>query len=132
MRMRTFYVATKFENFMAARALVDQLTALGFLNTHDWSRTDEFSETGGYTKTELTEEDARRYALAALVGAANADFLVLLPFPNMMGALLEVGIALSNRRQVFIIGECRYTVFWSLPNVHRLNSIDELFENLIP
>jgi hypothetical protein len=128
--MKTFYVASKFQNFLAVRAMVDALIALGFQNTHDWTRTDEFNAQGEQAKMELTPAEAREHAEADLLGACYADFIVLLPFENMLGALLEVGMGLANNRQIFIIGPIRYTVFWDLPNVHRMETADEFFEAL--
>jgi hypothetical protein len=133
------YVAGKFSSFRKIRKVVDQLKALGHEITWDWTRTDEFNEAGelkhgkddGYiNEQQITPETLLFYAESDLCGVAEADAVVLCCEPNMCGAYIEVGAALGAwpRKQVFVIDQQRWTIFYRLPEVVHFESLQKFFE----
>ena len=123
-----FYVATKFENYAQAREVGERLKKLGHTPTCEWySNHHEFDGSGTLRGklTDLHPAVQLQCALDDFDGARNADFLVLLDYPNMVGAYVEVGIALANYRIVHVVGAVRDTVFWRLDNVVRHNTVDD-------
>lgn len=119
--------------------MVDQLKALGHTVTWDWTRTDEFNEAGelkhakdtGYIdEQEIAPEKLLFYAEADLRGVLDADAVVLCWEPDMCGAYIEVGAALGARprKQIFVIEQNRWTIFYRLPEVVHFETIQKFFE----
>lgn len=114
------YIASRFGNYERVRAFIDAAEAVGHRVTHDWTRTQEFGPDGhptGGDGSQLSREEQGDHAMADLNAAADADVLVLLPVSDMGGAYIEIGYALAHGRQVWIAGDCRFTIFWGLPLV---------------
>jgi len=90
-----FYVAGKWEEREAIRRLQNELRNLGHEITKDWT---------------VDEEDAPGYPVINVVedvrGAKVADAYVglFVNSHNYRGALVEMGVALGNRKRVYIIG----------------------------
>jgi len=89
-----FYVATKWENHIEAQMWMDFLSELGHEITHDWT---EHAYGDGHSRGEHAELDIK--------GVQDADAVVLLWYPNMLGAFIEVGAALGLGKPVYIVGE---------------------------
>lgn len=54
----------------------------------------------------------------------NSDVVVVLPSPNLNGALVEVGIAIGLGLPVILIGNCEaYRTWVSLPGIKRVETI---------
>jgi nucleoside 2-deoxyribosyltransferase len=94
------YIATKFENqneFRKAKALLE---ANGHTITHDWTSEDAVPE-AEEAKKQFLHEAACKDAM----GVAEADAFVLLVTPDMGGAYVELGIALTVGLSVIIVGK---------------------------
>jgi hypothetical protein len=125
------YVAGKFTRYEEVRALIDALPE-GCVVTHDWTRTEEFDE-DGHPKADDTEVPSERLAMHAindLRGVRSADLLILIGDENLCGAMAEVGAALVLGIPVWVVGPCRYTIFWELPDVGRLPDVEATIEEL--
>ena len=128
-----FYVASRFTNYTTVRTVVDHLTLMmNHRCTYDWTRTPQFNGLGVLVVPEssLTQKQKADHAYADLQGALEADVIVLLCKPDMAGSFIEVGLALSRGAQVYVIGGCRPTIFWALPNVTRFAVVEHLYQHL--
>lgn len=133
------YVAGKFSSFRKVRRIIDQLKSLDHQITYDWTRTDEFDEQGepkhvkdtGYPKEhEVSDAVLQVYAENELRGVQDCDAVVLYWEPDMCGAYIEVGAALGARprKQIFVIEQNRWTIFYRLPEVIHFETIQKFFE----
>lgn len=88
------YVATKFEEKESARELMRELGRLGVSITHDW------------TVFELDNDDKKNCAVHDANGVLTADFVVVIADKNLpyAGSYVEFGMALGNKKPVYIIG----------------------------
>lgn len=86
------YVASKFENKEGVRYLYDLLRAAGHEITHDW--TDE---------TASSDAEFYRCADKDVEGVWNADVLIIDVQPNMRGAWVEFGIALTRFIPIIVV-----------------------------
>lgn len=79
-------------------------------------------------------ERAREIAQKEMMAVAEADVVVLVWAPDLLGAAIETGAALFNSDiQVYIYRPGRDLVFWYLPNAHvvwtKANLLDALKEH---
>ena len=114
------YVASKFENTDAVRALQTQLREWGYEITHDWTHED--------LAAAQDVDLALRCAIADVEGVETADALVLIMHPNMKGAWVEFGIAVALFIPIIVVGrsprfEC---IFERLPGVFHVDSPSEV------
>lgn len=111
------YVAAKFQEYESARRLMDAFTAGGYTITHDWTRTQEFDESGhpiAADPNDMPPEIIKMHAENDVRGVRNADFLVVLGDADLCGALIEVGIALALRIPIYVIKPKRWTIFYGM------------------
>jgi NTP pyrophosphatase (non-canonical NTP hydrolase) len=113
------YVASKFENQTKVRAAYATLRAKGHTITHDWTQESD-AGLGGDARRAYH----RQCAEADLKGVLDADGLLLLDHPNTHGADIEVGVALGKGIPVVVVGCVRHTIFYTLPNVKLVDTID--------
>jgi hypothetical protein len=117
------YVAARFGQYERARALIDDVTALGHRITHDWTRTEEFGPDGHpfhHESNGVRPPGADRYAHHAendIRAAAEADLLIALADEPLTGGMIEIGVALASRTDVWVCAPWRWTVFWEHPLV---------------
>ncbi len=115
-----FYVAGKFGERLEVRDFCSKLVSKGHEITKDWT-SDEESD-NGFPVINVVE-DTRGVAMAdAYIGRFLNPHIY-------KGALVEMGMAIGLRRNVYIIGhamdEC---IFIHHPLVHRFDSEDEFIE----
>ena len=109
------YVAGKFEEKEAVRAVQASCRAMGWKITHDW--THEVGLPAGSTADEVQRFHAR-CALEDLRGAISADVVVVLLHPAGKGLWVELGAALAMGVPVIAVGDSN-CVFLDLPEVIR-------------
>lgn len=54
----------------------------------------------------------------------DADVVVLCWSEDILGAAIEVGMAMGDQKQVIVFGQKRDSVFWYLPNVDQTDTIE--------
>lgn len=124
-----WYVATRFANYKQARLVIDFLIAHGHEVTHDWTRTEgEFNPDGSLPpgwvpERDMAPEEQHKNAVLDMLGAQNADAVVLLYQQDMCGSYVEVGLALGMGAKIHLVGQKRWTIFWALPNIVRHRNI---------
>lgn len=132
------YVATKAENYVEARRVMEMLKLDGHEITHDW--TQQVQELGPGS-VNASQEVMRACAMRDLAGVASCDAFVLIPYNGLCGALIEWGAALAQGKTCYVIGaltsdDWRYTIFQELYVVHHLpegeDGYTELLLNLGP
>jgi hypothetical protein len=104
------YVATKFEEKMAARELMADLGRLGVSITHDW------------TVFETATANSKECAINDTEGVLEAEFIVILATKELhyAGSYVEFGIALGAGKPVYVIGSgMDRCVFINHPNVRK-------------
>ncbi len=109
------YVAGKFEERASVKVIQNALRALGHTITFDWT-TDEYK-----SKKPSTED-----AISCKKGVLDADLYVgLFVHDNVYkGALVELGVALSEDMPVFIIGHAiDNCLFIHSPNVTQFDKV---------
>lgn len=123
--MKSVYVASKFENVDAVRAVHAKLRAAGHEVAHDWT----IENAEGRSGDELREY-LRGCAAADYRGALTCDALILLHRPNMRGAFVEVGVALAAGVPVIVVDappddDPACCIFFTLPRVSRAATVDD-------
>lgn len=115
------YVAAKFEDKERARYAQRQLRELGYTITCDWTSNDDTGLVGEAKQKYWTQS-----ALEDLAGARDSDLLFLITHPNGRGSMTELGAAAVMNRQIIIVNpQLCVNVFFHLPWVHHVQSIDE-------
>lgn len=134
------YTGTTFTRYEEARAVNDRLRALGHEITHDWTRTDEFGDDGHPLKqdpSEISKDDARRYAADDIAGVLAADACLFLGEQASLGWPVEFGLALGSSRchSILVVQPFRWTVFLEVGKVDvvpDLATAMRVFEGLSP
>lgn len=73
-------------------------------------------------------ERARELAERERKAVWDADLVVLVWAPDLLGAAIEVGIALGEEKPVYVYRSGRDSVFWYLPGCKQVNSQVELLD----
>jgi hypothetical protein len=122
------YVAGKWEQRGVIGEHIRILKCLGYQVTHNWTNE---SDEG------LEGENRTRYlqtcAADDLEGVLRADVLLVFHHPGGQGLFVEVGAALATRRiPVLVLGDDagRTPIFYTLPQVKRLQTWDEVLREL--
>lgn len=102
------------------------LEELGHVCTHKWW---ELPNPKPYSENVGT---AHAMAAAMASGVEASDVFILLWEPNLYGALIEFGIRLgwSQPGRMFVVGAERESIFFQLPTVTLVNTIDDLIEEV--
>jgi hypothetical protein len=121
-----FYVGTTFTRYREARALIDTLHELGHECVEDWTRTDQFddsgqlkdSERGGYAMMDHWPEGARVEKAAIKLVADTAGFCIFLAEEPSRGHVTEYGIAIGTGvPNIIVVAPWKLTIFDALPEV---------------
>jgi len=92
------YIATKFNNQAAFHDLKGKLEAKGHSVTLDWTKEDS---------SKVAKKKLKKYLTQCAINDADAVIashaLILLPVPDMAGALVELGIALGCGCPIIIV-----------------------------
>lgn len=116
------YVAGKWQDRENVRLVMENVRELGHEITCDW--TDHESVDKG-----LMEQ----YAISDCYGVFEADLLILVAeYPyNYRGSLVEMGIAIGQRKPVWVVGDAVDScIFINLPTVRRFRNKEELYKAL--
>lgn len=116
-----FYVAGK-----AGKGENDARSAANLLQRRGWHWTMDWT-TAAVNKPYLSDPERNSHAARAMLDAVRtSDLVVLCADDSMFGALVEVGAALGAGAAVAVLGSCRESVFWCLPNVRLVDDLDSL------
>lgn len=135
MSKRIVYIAAPWVNKAEARAAKEQLEAAGHTTTSRWIDYHPDVEEGhpDYEKM-LTEQ-----AIQDLDDLDRADTFVILNLGKSEGKATELGYALAMRTvavdvgfgampEIYLIGEKTINIFYHLPEVCQVGSVEELIE----
>lgn len=127
-----FYVASSFRNIDTVNQIANLLKKRGHIQTYDWTKNAKAKEEQTFTFDDLKsigekEKDA----------VLDSDFVVVL-LPGGKGTHIELGIALGQRKRIFIYspnGEVNNfestSTFYHLPEIEKcFGTIDELVNNI--
>jgi hypothetical protein len=73
-------------------------------------------------------ERARELAIREIKAVDDADAIVLVWAPDILGAAIETGSAMGTEKKVYVYRPGRDSVFWYLPNVTQIWSLAELLD----
>jgi len=114
------YVAGKTHDFERVREVQALVRRAGYEITHDWTVEVERNgpNIGGSPDERVSVEERKRYAELDRDGVIDANCVVVVTgHENLVGTLIEVGIAVSTLKPVFVLGRFpRYSIFWELDN----------------
>ncbi len=108
-----FYVAGKVEDWEKVREVRECLEQAGHHVTYDWTLNVE-AQGAGPTDHEV----ARKWANADVNGVETAHAVFVVPHRRHTGTLIELGIALSKRKPIYVLGtmeDMRYSIFYHRP-----------------
>jgi hypothetical protein len=81
----------------------------------------------------LKRERAREISTRERDAVYDCDVLVALHYDEFgLGQSIEIGMAMAFEKRVIVIGPFRESVFWYLPKVVRIDSMDQLSDQLVP
>lgn len=92
--MKKFYIASSFANKDKVRVAANSLIKSGFSQTFDWTANLRAS----------TLDELQLYGELERKAVLEADFLVLI-LPGGKGSHIEMGIAISQRKNVYLVSE---------------------------
>lgn len=104
------YVAGKFEETAAVRAVQQRVRDLGCSISHDWTGEDPAGRTGAELEAFLAG-----CAQADMDGVLDADLIIVLNHDRLFGGAVEMGMALAYGKIVMVIGpQVRDNIFFHL------------------
>lgn len=118
------YIAGRLGEEREVRRLQSQLGALGYKPALDWTAMEVARP---YRDHPREAWDAAARMRRAVCGS---DLFVLLWAPDLLGALIECGMALGHGRRVIVVGAERESIFYSLPEVTMVDSVDGIAQAL--
>ncbi len=121
------YIASSWYEQAAYRQAKEEVEAVGYTVTHDWTTFE-----GGALNDHPDPDFLRRSAKHDFEGVWKAQVFVLLNDWKCGAAYTELGIALGKFTPVFVVGrEKRDNIFFHLPQVHHVSSITEMLKFLL-
>ncbi len=125
------YVASRFNNQQKVKEIYRELIENGFEITVDWTK---HKKVKPYEKNPKMSE---KYSKEDIEGVKDSDILILLTTENPgKGMFVEMGAAiivniLTGKPKIYIIGDYnKQSLFYFHPNVKRLNTIEDVIEDL--
>ncbi|WP_449539733.1 nucleoside 2-deoxyribosyltransferase [Ferdinandcohnia sp. Marseille-Q9671] len=120
-----FYIASSLNNKVNVRYVSKRLKEKGFIHTYDWTQNENVT----------TLEELREIGQKETNAVLEADFVVVL-FPAGKGSHTELGIAIGNRKKVYLystnneIDNLETTsTFYHLPEIQKcFGTLDELVD----
>jgi nucleoside 2-deoxyribosyltransferase len=120
-----FYIASSLKNKENVRYVSKMLKEKGFIHTYDWTQNENVT----------TLEELREIGKKETNAVIEADFVVVL-FPAGKGSHTELGIAIGNRKKVYLystnneIDNLETTsTFYHLPEIQKcFGTLDELVD----
>ena len=135
MTQKTVYVAGRVgDDLSEIQAVITRIQDMNFAITYDWTRNQE-----GIRKPYLDfAESNMPYAMKMRNAADTCDVFVLLPTTDILGALIELGVAIGSVRQrpgkiIYVVcdrAQLRQSIFYTLEEVVVLDTLEELYEAL--
>lgn len=122
------YVAGKFEEAPRVRQVHTKLREMGFQITHDWTTEDATPYEGAALRAYLAA-----CAQRDLEGVESAEAFLVLNHPKLYGGAVEMGIAISRRIPVLVVGaELRENIFFHLGwrQVDLCSDLDDAYRRL--
>lgn len=120
-----FYVAGKFEEKEAVRAVQRGLIERKHQITHDWTGEDSSGLEGDKLEAYFRECAERDYE-----GVMDANAIVLLNHDRAFGAMVEFGIALSMGIDIHVIGpKVRDCIFFHMDGIQFYETAEEFLQN---
>lgn len=119
-----FYVATKAENWPAARKAIELIQDTGHEVTHDWTVDVETWGPMGSAQEREPKSDSELAALAQadIDGVRGCHVNLHIPHPGLGGTFVEMGAALALHKLVWVLGDVvQWHPFYKLPNVWHIN-----------
>lgn len=132
MTKKSVYVAGKVgPDLLEMHMILGVIEDMGFEIAYDWTRTGD-----GIQKPYLDHVDTNRpFAMKMRNAADMCDIFVLLPTKNILGALIELGIAIGSTRIrpgkiIYVVcdrTDLRQSIFYTLEDVVVFDSLKELY-----
>jgi len=112
------YVAGKWEETEAVRAVQELVRQAGHIVSYDWTRY-------------LKDLPLRLQAIADLEGVLQADAVIFLNHPRCAGAFTEIGIAIGQQIPVVVVKpELKDNIFFNLDRVYSCQTASEAVQLL--
>ena len=126
--MEKFYVASSLKNIDAVRYVTNQLIGRGYLHTYDWTK-----NTNAKKEQTSTLENLREIGEYEMKAVMESDLVIIL-LPGGKGTHIEMGIALGQRKRIFLYSEEgainnveTTSTFYHLPEVEKcFGTLDSL------
>lgn len=117
----TIYLAAPWAHKAAARIARTALQAAGYTVTSDWI--DQHDDTAN--PVDLAEQ-----AIHDFNQVRKADILVILNLAKSEGKATELGVALASGKSVFLVGPRTINIFYHMPTVHQVDTVQEVINAL--
>ena len=115
------YVASKFENQVPVKKLQSLLKNAGHTISYDWT-----SENPDWSRRTMAEKD--------LDGVISADAIVLICYPKLSGAMVELGICIATRKHIVVVDSrrtgCNKCIFYDLPMIKHVRTIEDAVKEI--
>lgn len=121
-----YYVSGKFDDDTGVGRIITALADNGFRLTLDWRKLDVRNPYRD--NPEFNRVPAHRMRTAI----SQAEVFVLVGAPNLHGALIELGMALSDPRPavVHLVGQTHQSIFDTLSGVQHWHTVDAYIESI--
>lgn len=118
---RTIYLAAPWAHKAEARIARMALQDAGHTVTSDWI--DQHDDTAN--PVDLAEQ-----AIHDFHQVRKADILVILNLAKSEGKATELGVALASGKPVFLVGPRTINIFYHMPAVHQVDTVQEVIDAL--
>lgn len=126
------YVAASIKDRDRAAQVADAIEDAGHLITFKWWGSEGEIRDADEGKTWRDDpEQATALALREQKGVWDSDALVLCGGDKILGAAIEFGMAVGDEKPAIILPGCsRDSIFWHLPGVVLVDTIEEVISEL--
>lgn len=120
-----FYIASRLKHKNEVKKLINLLEDKGYTCTHDWTRGEKLKP---YAEN---LDQSQKLADEQVKSIKNCDLFVLLnPDEGGTGMYVELGVAIAENKQIFVVGEFTKPVFLFHSSVNYVQDIDGLLKEV--
>ncbi len=120
-----FYISSRTKKANQTKEIIQKLKSLGHSITFNWTKQANLKP---YNKN---LEQSAIFSKRVISAIKNCNSFILLTDQAGAGMHTELGVAIAEKKKIFIIGKHSNTnVFFFHPNIKRLNSINNLFKEI--
>ena len=128
--MKSIYLAAPWIHRDAARLAAEQLRAAGHKVTSNWLEHPDLLIGDDWELAAEWYPQLQQQAVEDITDILSSDVVLLLALAKSEGKATELGVAYANGMPIILVGERKHNIFYFLPDIYRVDSVQDAIDKL--